>query len=475
MSSLAKLLLSIAVVGILGLLVFLALPGGDASKSTAVSVAPEENIEEESERPTLSDVEERRSDRTTETQAETGSAEESAPALPIAEEQAPLPRSERALPLQRVDVFAFDLDGKPLSTEFPTAHLGAAVSVGAFGAQLPKGFSFKTGASRFASPGIPLRLKQTGLVEQLDLLAFPPMHVALVLGNNVLASATLKLGQEQVEFRIDPELIRVHMGALTFQVIDGQTGAALSGVNWSATILGDRLSGSGTTEDGGTITLEPWPAGPCTVELFYPYTDAGYSYGSAIRSTFEVEVLPGQLTDAGRLEIWPSVVLQGTVRDGEDQPIDASIRGYSVENGVNGATWSSDRDKGGAFRMPLTPGTWYLTVSSDEATRGGFAFPLTRVDVKRGEELEPIIIRAVASAPILLEAAAPWARMAAFKVMVPGGGTIRSGTLIQDPIWRDELPLGPYDIELIGPSGEVLQRVEIDHPETGTRILMDRL
>ncbi|MFT5292343.1 MAG: hypothetical protein ACI82F_004429, partial [Planctomycetota bacterium] len=393
------------------------------------------------------------------------------------------PRSELALELAQVAIFAMNMEGEPLVEDLRGQELtllGVEVSRDPFGATLPGDsdpngdLDPERGLSRIVGTWFGSRV--SGLVQTRELLVDPPLWVALTLGRRVLATQTIQAGQERVEFRIEPESIRRHFSSLEFQIIDGPTGTPIVDAKVAAKLdQGTWLRNPGEPSDNGSYVLSPWPTGPTVIAI--SSEEAGWTL-------FDFEILPGSRTDAGSVSLWPMPLLEGHLLDEEGKRIRGVAFAIAAEplaelpppQNFEYALGSRRDITSGYFSLRLAPGTWQVSArAADSGVRPGFTFPFRQVTITRDGAPARLTLQLVPAAPMILEASAPWARQASFRVLLPDGARVREGDLIEDPTWRSMLPPGPYGIELVGPGDEVIGWVEIDHTESGTRLELDQL
>ena len=372
----------------------------------------------------------------------------------------------RTLPLKKVDVFALTTTGESLMDAASDAlgglQLSAAVAVQPFGEWVEQRrdlFERGEGAGRVESIH-----NERGQIARVALLADPPLEVALTLGPKVLATRALNPKMERVEFRLDIAQLAQALGSLRFQVVDKDSQAPIAEASVLVQAEVPMEFRSLSTDAEGFVVLDPWFVGPTQVSVYGP--ESGW-----VR--FELETDPGAPTDAGRIPLARGVEVEGQVVDSQGRAM-ASVQVQARLKGWSMPRYLASSDPEGLFRYTLTEGTWIFEAypSGGDAER---AFPQLELEIHSGQAPPPVRLQLVPAAPLVLQATDPWARRATFRVAVHGGNVVRAGNLVQEPSWRDVLPLGGYDVELIGPDGEVLQRVEVAHGELGTRIILDRL
>ena len=221
--------------------------------------------------------------------------------------------------------------------------------------------TFGVGSWRFnGQPGVQMPEPYWGL---LRLNATPPLHVSLVLYHDVLETQRVEPGQDEVTFVLDPQTISAHLGGVELTLVDGATGAPLSGAR--VMLWGKGQSGpSQATDAAGHARFDGQSPG-----LYDLYVQA---QGKA-ELRREVDIPRGRVRDLGTIALPEPTPIRGLVVDAAGNGVQVEIRLSALPAAgelpdFGNRHFASNAD--GSFEIPAPgPGVWLLQVKDRQDGR----------------------------------------------------------------------------------------------------------
>jgi hypothetical protein len=154
---------------------------------------------------------------------------------------------------------------------------------------------------------------EDGFVGTLAFAQRPPAYAALLLRHIVLEQQLVQPDQQEVRFVVDLEALKARLGSATVRVVDGASGAPLTGARVSLAGAG----GMGTPVDAeGRATVENLLPGLLKCWI------AAKDYES-MESVISIE--PGQRVELGEVRLGAQQNLKGRVLDADGKPAAASL------------------------------------------------------------------------------------------------------------------------------------------------------
>ena len=154
-----------------------------------------------------------------------------------------------------------------------------------------------------------------GAVAELEVLEPLPVHVSLLLYQEVLATQVANPGQEEVVFVLDVDETARHLGGFVLTLVDSQSGAPLS----EATVVVGQSAGvmqPGKTVSSGQFQLLDLPPGRYDVHI------QARDHAS---ERLWIELPPGSKVER-TIALAPEVLIQGRVVDELGQPLSPKIQ-----------------------------------------------------------------------------------------------------------------------------------------------------
>lgn len=279
--------------------------------------------------------------------------------------------------------------------------------------------------------------EDVGWEGSLELLAPAPVHVSLVVGGTVTVTVVLQGGEEQVLLVVPELLLEQAKGSFVFQVVDAETGETPENGGFRVMPRGRE---PGRLRYGYGQIGTRWddqPAGPYTLHL------GGVWYAE---QRIDFEVLPGQCTDLGVLELRGTVGIRGHVEDPAGRIVDVPVvarRGAEAET-VGGVDLENFGEQ--FYLGSLPAGEVWVTVDAPE-----WACSPVRFVVDAGI-LEDAVVPARSGTPVRVERAASGRGRVRAQIRTVGGAVAWHGTL--DIGERAALRLVPGTYTLLAEPGE---------------------
>jgi len=289
----------------------------------------------------------------------------------------------------------------------------------------------------------------------LEVLAGPPVHVSLVLGETVLETQVVEAGAEVVTFVFAPETVQEVTSTVRLRLVSGVDGEPLA--------LGDiEVNRNSVYMFRGTEWSQTFPPGE------YRFAFQSWGYATRYRT---LTLAGGEELDLGDIALEPETRITGRVFDAEGRPARATFElGLRDDQGRvsfrDSMNWMTDHE--GNFEIGgLAPGRYVLhtvgdlelALPEDGEAPEAFVLPNTELSTLAGS-LEGIELRLARAGFLALRGAEAVARGSLCKVLDANGQLVAYGGFYEGHVPRFALPLGPHTFVLCDVQWQELRRFE---------------
>lgn len=159
-------------------------------------------------------------------------------------------------------------------------------------------------------------------IGNLELLADPPVHVALMLRQTVLAQQFVSAGEAEVLFEFTVEDLLAHCGSVQVQIVSAATGQPLPNASVG---LGNAQGRGGGGPLGEGARFSAIGLAPGLWELSVQAAEHAPHFEQVLLSS-------GQQLELGRIALHPVMHVRGRVLDAKGKPVPASLHIDALES-----------------------------------------------------------------------------------------------------------------------------------------------
>lgn len=145
---------------------------------------------------------------------------------------------------------------------------------------------------------------------QLDLLDDPPVHVSVLLGNQVLATQRLDTRVEEVKFTIPVDQLRANLSDLACTIVDQYTAGPIEGVK-ALLVTAEGIQAQVESDVQGIVRFPPQAPGVFRLDL---------DWKDQFVTSRTVELQAGKNVNLGSIRLSTGVEISGRFSDGDEKP-----------------------------------------------------------------------------------------------------------------------------------------------------------